>query len=112
MCFIPFMSQIFGLVKNLRYLYKINQASKRTMSSTYEIKMLYESIARLTKENIELKQENKMLEGLNNEWCHSNHIYEQQEQKLEKEIKELKEEIKELKEENDKFTYTPTTKKI
>jgi cell division protein FtsB len=75
------------------------------MSSTYEIKMLYDAIAHLTKENIKLKQENEMLEGLCNEWSGSNHIYEQEQQKLEKEIKELKEEI-------DKFTYTPTTKKI
>ena len=77
------MSQIFGLVKNLRYLYKINQASKRTMSSTNEIKMLHEVIAQLTKENKKLKQENEMLEGYCNEWSHSNHIYEQQQQKFE-----------------------------
>ncbi len=50
----------------------------------------------LIEENIALKKENKMLEGYNNEWCHSNHIYEQQQQKLEEEIKKLKKENERL----------------
>ncbi len=53
----------------------------------------------LIEENTALKKENEMLEGYCNEWSGSNHIYEQQQQKLEEEIKKLKKENEKLKEE-------------
>jgi DNA repair exonuclease SbcCD ATPase subunit len=49
--------------------------------------------------NEKLKEENEMLEGYCNEWSGSNHIYEQQQQKLEEEIKKLKKENEKLEEE-------------
>jgi len=66
------------------------------------IKTLQENIIKVPKGSMNYGYM-KELEEENKNWCHSNHIYEQQQQKLEKEIKILKEENNELKEENQKI---------